>query len=354
MLFLTFLISGISVCVGYASALLINHWLLKSARAEVTAAREDAEISVNLERHELHEFFAHVQSVTVTVDGSMDRHITRVAAFNDNIVQNVAKDPKAILRAAKQLLEANVQLQEELHSAREQVSVKQLQIETYISDARTDGLTEIANRRAFDHEIRRLFAQRQRQGVSFALLLADIDHFKWFNDYHGHQVGDEMLRLVAGTLSHTLRDMDLVCRYGGEEFAMILPETSLPHAIRTSERVHEALEQMSHRVENAQLRVTVSIGVAEVRGDENVESFIKRVDEALYAAKHAGRNCTCYHDGEKCLPASVLPKVEDCSGRQTAPPHFDGLDASDPAGEIDLIGANREQDPDHADVVAVG
>ena len=354
MAFLTFIISMISVCVGYVSALLINYWLLKSARAKVAAAREDAEISVSLERRELHEFFAHVQSVAVTVDGSMDRHISRVAAFNDEVVQNVAKDPKAILRAAKQLLEANVQLQEELHSAREQVSVKQRQIESYISDARTDALTGIANRRAFDYEIRRLFAQRQRQGNSFSLLLVDIDHFKWFNDYHGHQVGDEMLRLVAGTFSHTLRDMDLVCRYGGEEFVMILPGTSLLNAIRAARRVHEALEQTSYRAGDALLRVTVSIGVAEVHGDENVEKFIKRLDEALYAAKHAGRNCTWYHDGMKCLPESVSPKVTAVVGTPTAVPRLDGSNASDPVGENDSDGINREQESHHADVVAIG
>ena len=354
MAFLTFIISMISVCVGYAAALLMNHRLLRSARAEVAATREDAGISVSLERHELHEFFEHVQSVTVTVDGSMDRHITRVAAFNDEIVQNVAKDPKAILRAAKKLLEANVQLQEELHSAREQVSVKQQQIEYYISDARTDALTGIANRRAFDQEIRRLFAQRTRQGNSFSLLLVDIDHFKWFNDYHGHQVGDEMLRLVAGTFTHTVRDMDFICRYGGEEFVMILPGTLLPNAIRAARRVHEALEQTSHRVGDALLRVTVSIGVAEVRGDESVEKFIKRLDEALYAAKHAGRNCSCYHDGEKCQPEAKSPRVAADFAMQTAPPHFDSLDANDPAGEVDLAGVNREHDPHHADVVAVG
>lgn len=354
MAFLTFIISMISVCVGYVAALAMNYWLLRSARAQVAAAREDAEISVRLERHELHEFFTHVQSVTATVDGSMDRHISRVAAFNDNVVQNVAKDPKAILRAAKQLLEANVQLQEELHSAREQVTVKQRQIESYISDARTDSLTGIANRRAFDHEIRRLFAQRQRQGNSFSLLLVDIDHFKWFNDYHGHQVGDEMLRLVAGTFTHTLRDMDLVCRYGGEEFAMILPGTSLPNAIRAARRVHDALELTTHRVGDALLRVTVSIGVAEVRGDENVEKFIKRLDESLYAAKHAGRNCTCYHDGLKCQPETVSPKLTVCAGTQTAPPHIDGSDTCEPAGEMDSHTASREQESRLAEVVAVG
>jgi diguanylate cyclase len=317
MSFLIFLISCISVCVGYGAALLMNHRHLLSARAEVESVREEAKSEVLLERQELQDFLTHVQSVTTSVDGSVDRHITRVAAFNDEIVQNVANDPKAILKAAKQLLDANVLLQEELRSARELVTVKQQELEGYMSDARTDALTGIANRRAFDHEIRRLFAQRQRQGVAFSLLLADIDHFKWFNDYYGHPVGDELLQMVARSFVNTLRDMDIVCRHGGEEFAMILPGTVLTNANHAARRVHESLARTSHHMNGTPLSVTVSIGVVEVIGDENVESLIQRLDEALYAAKRSGRNCTYYHDGMQCLPSSVMPKTDQVASVAT-------------------------------------
>src|SRR5437867_4101106 len=106
-----------------------------------------------------------------------------------------------------------------------------------------------------------------------------------------------MLRQVATTFDRTMREMDLVCRYGGEEFAIILPGTHLKEALRAAQRAHVAVEQVSYRVEGADLRVSVSIGVAEVLPDESLEAFIKRGDDALYSAKQGGRNCIYYHDG---------------------------------------------------------
>ncbi len=300
MLFLVFVIASFSACIGYLAAVLLSHRQVTLAKAEAVAVREDAEhaeIDRDIDRKELNEFVTYVRSVATTVDGNMGRHITQVAAINEDVVNNVGKDPRVVLLAAKRLLEANVHLQEELHSAREQISQKQQQIESYMTEARTDSLTGLCNRRAFDHEIRRQFSQRQRQGSVFSLLLLDIDHFKLFNDYHGHQVGDEMLRQVATTFDRTMREMDLVCRYGGEEFAIILPGTHLKEALRAAQRAHAAVEQVSYRVEGADLRVSVSIGVAEVLPDESVEAFIKRGDDALYSAKQAGRNCIYYHDG---------------------------------------------------------
>ena len=199
-----------------------------------------------------------------------------------------------------------------------------------MTEARTDALTGISNRRAFDQEVRRLFAQRKRQGVTFSLLLADVDHFKLFNDYHGHQVGDEMLRQVANTFDRTMRDMDLVCRYGGEEFAILLPGTRLKEALRAAQRANAAVERVTYRLNDAQLNVTASIGAVEVLENESVESFIERVDSALYAAKLAGRNCVCYHNGERCFPASVPPETVAKSVSPPAPQNLDSL-----AHEID-------------------
>ncbi len=284
MVLLVFVIAFLCAAIGYMAAGLLNH-------RQIAAEREDNRLSNELERKELAEFMQHVQSVASNVDKKVDRHSLNLATINDDISKNQEPDPKFILRAVKQLFEANVQLHGELTTAQEQIDVKQQQLESYMAEARTDTLTGISNRRAFDEEIHRLFAIRERRPTDLCLLMADIDHFKMFNDYHGHQVGDEMLQRVAAAFEISTRSCDIVCRYGGEEFAILLPRTRLADAIRVAERARAAVESLRCDIGEIELHVTTSIGVVELRPGEDITGFVKRGDEALYAAKVAGRNC---------------------------------------------------------------
>jgi diguanylate cyclase (GGDEF)-like protein len=166
------------------------------------------------------------------------------------------------------------------------------------AEARTDPVTGLRNRRAFDEELGRLFAQRQRQGTTFSLILADVDDFKAINDRHGHLAGDAVLRVVAETLRATLREMDLVCRFGGDEFAVICAGSSRVEATVAAERARQAIARTPVGLTNGALSVTISLGVAETQPGEVSEGLIRRTDEALYAAKQAGRNLVRCHDGE--------------------------------------------------------
>ena len=116
-----------------------------------------------------------------------------------------------------------MQLQNRLAQAEKQIAAQAADLRSYETEARTDSLTGLANRRAFDDEMQRRFAEWQRRRTPFSLMILDIDHFKQFNDSHGHPAGDEVLRNVGKVLVKTARQMDLPCRYGGEEFAVILP-----------------------------------------------------------------------------------------------------------------------------------
>lgn len=175
----------------------------------------------------------------------------------------------------------------------------------FVAEARTDILTGLKNRRAFDEELGRQFAQRQRQGIHFSLIMIDIDHFKAFNDAHGHLAGDFALREIAQVLSSTLREMDIVCRYGGDEFAVICPGSTLHEAAVGAERVRQAVAAHAVLFKQGEARVSVSLGIAEVISPEIAEGLIQRADEALYAAKRAGRNRVHWHNGHECVPASV-------------------------------------------------
>jgi diguanylate cyclase (GGDEF)-like protein len=161
--------------------------------------------------------------------------------------------------------------------------------------AAKDGLTGLGNRRSFDQTLETEWSRAQRAKKPLALLFVDVDHFKLFNDQHGHQNGDECLRAVAEIIgANAVRPTDLAARYGGEEFAVILPDTGSEGACIVAERIREAVMDLriAHGDPGAGPWVTLSVGVAShVPGDDvGPDWFLGQADQALYAAKRLGRN----------------------------------------------------------------
>ncbi|MBX3411170.1 MAG: GGDEF domain-containing protein [Pirellulales bacterium] len=184
-----------------------------------------------------------------------------------------------------------------------QISIQKKQIESHQSQAHTDVLTGLANRRSFDMELARRLTQRQRQGTSLALILIDLDHFKTINDTCGHHVGDEALQFVAKILSETAPTAAMVCRIGGDEFAVILVGETLRYATRVGERFRTAVANRTVSIDDKEHHFTLSIGISEAQPDDDPTSCVKRSDSALYSAKAAGRN-RCFVQGgpEPALP----------------------------------------------------
>jgi diguanylate cyclase (GGDEF)-like protein len=161
--------------------------------------------------------------------------------------------------------------------------------------AASDGLTGLANRRSFDQTLAMEWARAQRTRKPLSLLLCDVDHFKPYNDLHGHQKGDECLRTVAGLIGkNALRPADLSARYGGEEFAVIMPETDQLAVRKLAERLHDvvARARLPHGAPGIPPFVTLSIGIATLVPSEESRSdwLLGQADQALYAAKYSGRN----------------------------------------------------------------
>lgn len=153
--------------------------------------------------------------------------------------------------------------------------------------ASRDPLTSLWNRRHFQVVLEKVHEQKRRHDVDFSLLILDIDHFKSINDRFGHDKGDEVLVLLARTLKNMVRETDAVCRWGGEEFIILLPQTDISNATHLAECIRASVTKMqipeiSH--------VTVSIGAAQYQLEETKESLLKRADAALYQAKASGRN----------------------------------------------------------------
>ncbi len=168
---------------------------------------------------------------------------------------------------------------------------------TLLQRATTDPLTGLHNRAAFDQRLKDEIERNVRYGRPFTLIMLDVDHFKAFNDTHGHLVGDGVLKLVARTCRDAARDVDFTARYGGEEFAIIAPETGLKPSAVLAERVRREIEGRRYEHEGAQLRITASLGVAAVENATDgitAARVIKAADAALYEAKRSGRNRCCF------------------------------------------------------------
>lgn len=157
----------------------------------------------------------------------------------------------------------------------------------------TDQLTGLHNRRYMARHLDSLISNAQRSNKALAFLIMDIDHFKSVNDTHGHDIGDEVLREFANRISANIRGIDLACRYGGEEFVVVMPDTDVDFAYTIAERLRKSVETTPieiSRMPNA-LKVTISIGIAaSLGGDDNADKLLHRADQALYRAKREGRN----------------------------------------------------------------
>jgi diguanylate cyclase (GGDEF)-like protein len=166
------------------------------------------------------------------------------------------------------------------------------EIEEVSRRARTDALTGLANRRHFDEQLRRVIAETDRFGGTCSLILVDLDHFKSINDQHGHDGGDVVLRHVAQVLVDGVRTVDLCARYGGEEIAVLLPQTSQTGAIDLAERLRSTLESRAAAYNGSEVKVTASFGVATYPVPvPYADWLVPATDKALYEAKAAGRNC---------------------------------------------------------------
>ncbi|MEK7710390.1 MAG: diguanylate cyclase [Planctomycetota bacterium] len=209
-------------------------------------------------------------------------------------------------------------VQQELQNAAEELANKNTELEILAAElaelnteldhtARCDVLTGLWNRRAW-HESAKLEHQRcVRHHTPYAAVMIDVDHFKRYNDTLGHPAGDECLRRVAQCLASALRVTDLLGRYGGEEFAMLLPETDREGAINLAERIREAIWNLnlSHSASPTADRVTISLGVAACQGAATLDDVIQTADKALYAAKKAGRNRVCDDSQLPVAPANA-------------------------------------------------
>lgn len=211
----------------------------------------------------------------------------------DTSPEIINKTIQVVLSDTHNMIEKNKELEHQLSKSTQIMQEMQRDLEIARKEATTDSLTGLANRKAFDEEIRRIMDDTAKMETAFTLVLMDIDHFKNFNDSFGHQVGDQVLKLVAKTLTDGIKGRDIAARYGGEEFALILPDTDLQGGVKVANHLRNAVasKDVVNRATGEKLaQITMSGGVSQYVPGESLDELIARADAALYTAKHNGRN----------------------------------------------------------------
>ncbi|MFH1806138.1 MAG: GGDEF domain-containing protein [Pseudomonadota bacterium] len=271
-----------------------------------------------LQCQRLHErFFGHTRETQTinTISESLRRQLTILLghiqeAGNDtraygsmlgNFSSGLSNDDLAsmrtaletVLNATHEMESHNKVLENRLDTSSSEISRLREDLEAMRREAMTDALTGIANRKMFDQKLRTCAMEAMETGSPMSLLLIDIDDFKKFNDAHGHQTGDQVIRLLAQTLKQSVKGRDTAARYGGEEFAVILPQTGIGCARQLAEQIRHAIssKKIVSKISHQDLgQITVSIGVGNFKYGEPLGRLIARTDQALYHAKATGRN----------------------------------------------------------------
>jgi diguanylate cyclase len=295
-------VSGLLVVFGFG----VGWWLRSS--------RRPADNTVDVLTRRLADALGRLQMIAGDISNETSQHAEEVDAVNKRLVSAPKGDVdslhQALLQGMTQIISANDRLQNHLNDVETKLEEQSRQIDLQLAEARLDGLTGTNNRKSFDEELTRRMAEWRRRQTPISLLMIDVDHFKKINDRHGHPAGDTVLREIARVLQATMREMDFVARYGGEEFAVILPSTVLRDARRAAERALEAVAGHRFNVDDGELDVTVSVGLAEAMPGDDASTLVRRADEALYLSKAAGRNCGHFHSGADCISLDS-PRIMD-------------------------------------------
>jgi len=200
---------------------------------------------------------------------------------------------QSLMKSTHEMRETNKALEERLTLSKSEISNLQQSLEAIRAESLTDPLTGLGNRKYFDRMIEMEVQNAQAAGEPLSLLMFDIDHFKSFNDSYGHLTGDQVLRLVGLSLKQTIKGRDITARYGGEGFAVVLPNTALRQALTVADHIRRAVmaKELKKKSTGEILgRVTISVGVSMLKPGDDTDSLIERADACLYAAKRNGRN----------------------------------------------------------------
>jgi diguanylate cyclase len=253
-----------------------------------------------------------LKKVIATLRNSTTEHYSRLKRFQKRLAKLGHEQESVVWHELCQevegILDPTLQLVSEIANAQERIRYQSNYLMAF-SETRTDSLTGLGNRRALECVLSTQISLFKRYGTPFSLAIIDIDHFKELNDQQGHLHGDEILRDLGELLRDASRTVDVIARYGGDEFVMVMPQTELAGAGMLGERLRMKVKQ--------DMPFTVSVGVTSANNADTPESLFHRADAALYRAKNSGRDCTCCDPqllAEKVASPGLDPVAADATG----------------------------------------
>jgi diguanylate cyclase len=250
------------------------------------------------DRERVLELLHELESWTSEYSGNVNEYQVKLDELSQAVGASAGNSQaeNRVVLLLQQIMSNNDRLKDRLDAAERQLEKQTRQIESYLTEARTDSLTGLFNRRAFDQKLEELFIGYRNGGRSFVVVLIDIDKFKSINDTHGHQAGDKVLKQLAQTLRTELDQAVIVSRFGGEEFSVIMSGPLRIAAERMNE-VRKRIAKTPMDTGETLIEVTISVGLSEPREDLVVGPVLRRADESLFTAKNIGRNRVYYDEG---------------------------------------------------------
>jgi diguanylate cyclase len=276
-----------SVCAGVMAGYFLAH--SRSKRPDGSSAERGREAALAV--------LVELLKAAERLDSDVQCHSSEIQESAEHVGSlRVSGEMEAVKQALMghmtALLDSNKRLQDDVVCTRYRLEEQAQQIDDARREARTDALTTVANRMALDEKLHLLLDTWKRDQQPFVLMLLDLDQFKRINDSHGHQAGDRVLSKVGDWLKQWVREGDFVGRYGGDEFAILLPLTELEAGLELAETIRRKAADQASRValRGEQVSVSLSIGVAGPQEGDSDESLLQRADLALYQCKRRGRN----------------------------------------------------------------
>jgi diguanylate cyclase len=272
--------------VGYSFALRKHGELIRSERQKTLEALQNVLASADHLTTEVDSHSSELETVGRTVG------VLSTTGEYEHV-------KRTLLQQISYAIESNRRLKDDLVCTRFRLEEQAQELDRTRMEARLDILSGVGNRKAFDENLTFMLSRSKRYGNPFALLLIDVDHFKWINDTHGHPSGDEVVTRLGGTLKAAIRPGDHVARYGGDEFGVLLAGVDLATGAMIAQRMRERVARTNFDVglNDARIAVTLSMGLAEWEPDDSEVTLVNKADSALYRSKQAGRNRLSVYDG---------------------------------------------------------